>query len=253
MTIEMLQSGIRVAGVVRTIGDQLSLTLNEELDLVGRNVAKWVGQDRSRPLGPGGPIKEADFAALAAAVLAGTVTPAAGQEYKITDGVMTGRVFEWNGESFGGFASQPIMQSFAPLVRSSVNGAGDATDANLLVLTFPGYVMRPNSKLRITSDWSYTNSASVKTLSTKLAGVSISGPTFTTTNTAKMLTEIVNDNSLTAQKIYNGISYGSQPNAYAAGAVDTRSPFTITFSCKWNAAAASESITLIGHSIELLP
>lgn len=198
-------------------------------------------------------ITSAAFTALMLEMAAGTKSPEWGDWFRISDGVLANRVFGWNGESFGGFAAQAIAQSYAPITRTSANAAGDATAAVLATITMPPYVMRKSSKLRLTMDWAYVNSVATKTISVLFGGTPIASPSFTTTVATKILTEIVNADSYSAQKVYNSTSYGSTANAHVSGGVDTKAAVAIDLRCAWGAATASETITLLGYTLELIP
>lgn len=198
-------------------------------------------------------VTAAQYDAIAAAVRAGTKTPKLGERYILTDGPLARARLEWNGESFGGYGSQAIAKSYVGASRSSVNAAGDGTDVVLATLNLPGYIMGPNSKIRIMSDWAFTNSSSTKTPSIRwgVAG-SITAPAFTTNGSAKIMTEIANANAFTAQKIINNPAIGAGGPIIDRTA-DTRSPVSIDFVCKWGGAVAGETFALVGYVIELLP
>ena len=142
-----------------------------------------------------------------------------------------------------------IAQSYAGWTRSSVNAAGDATTVTLASVVVPGGTMGPNSVLRITLDWSYTNSASTKALATNWGGINISAPTATTSSGYKGLIEIANKNSLSIQTIQNNTNYGSASRVSPDPTIDTSSDVSLDFRANWGAAASGETITLIGYSV----
>jgi hypothetical protein len=141
-----------------------------------------------------------------------------------------------------------IAQSFAPVTRSSDN----ATDTGWVILAsiiVRGGTMGTNSKLVIVSDWTYTSSASVKTLAMDWGGSNVSGPAYTTTAGAKLMMEIINTNSLTTQRILNASTFTATPSAHTATFKDTAADVAIDLKVRWSANIANENITLLGYSI----
>lgn len=231
----------------------VAATLNDNIPIVQDGVTKRVGVNSIlAPL----PLTTAEYVALAANVVANTFTPIFGARYRLTDGPAAGAVLEWNGNSFGGYHAMALVRSFATgKSRSSVNAAGDSTSAVIESITLPPYVMRQNSKFRITSEWAFNASASVKTLNVKFGGTDLAAPVINSAiiQTAKVLTEVANVNSLTAQTVYNSTSYGSVNNPMITPGQDTKLPLTLEFWARWSAAVSGETITLIGYTVELLP
>lgn len=143
-----------------------------------------------------------------------------------------------------------VAQSYPSASRTSANSAGDATFSVLASVTVPGGLMNLNSKIVIIADWDFPVSSSTKTLAVDFGGSNISAPAVTTPNRAgKFLLEIQNINSLSIQKTFNAIEYGITPNTRASSSINTGSDVIIDFKCKWGAAVASETITLLGYSI----
>lgn len=198
-------------------------------------------------------VTEAEFTAIVSRTVAGTFTPLRGLRYFIGNGPLGGNIFEWNGESFGGFSVRPISVLGAPVSRSSENSANDTSELTLAQVTIPGLLMRACSKLRITSDWAYDNNATAKQMVIKLGGSNLGAPSFTTTVATKILTEVQNYNSLTAQRAFNGTNYSAQGNAHLSLTLDTRTPLLLEFRAKWGAQIASNTITLLGYTVELVP
>lgn len=141
-----------------------------------------------------------------------------------------------------------IAQSFAPVIRSSDN----ATDTGWVILAsivVPAGTMGANSKLVIVSDWTYTSSASVKTLAMDWGGSNVSGPAYTTTAGTKLMMEIFNVNSLTAQRILNASTFATTPAAHTSTFKDTTANVAIDLKVRWSANIANENITLLGYSV----
>jgi hypothetical protein len=203
------------------------------------------------------PLTEAEFNAVVANVNAATFTPMRGARYRITDGKCAGALLEWNGEAFGGYHNQAVAQNYATgKTRTSVSAAGDTTVLTVETVPIFGLLMGPNSKLRITTDWAFSATATQKSLSLKFGGTDVAAPTINgaTLQSAKILTEIINVNSFTAQAAYNSTSYGSVGNAIITPGINTQNAFNIDFNARWiTATPSTETISLIGYSIELLP
>jgi LDH2 family malate/lactate/ureidoglycolate dehydrogenase len=121
----------------------------------------------------------------------------------------------------------------------------------LATIVVPAGAMNKNAKLVCVTDWAYTNSASVKTLSMDWDGQNISGVQATTSSSMKILIEIQNKNSLTSQTIHNSNTYGSA--ARVSKAANTAGNINIDLKCMWSAAALSETITLLGYSFWCYP
>ena len=210
---------------------------------------RWVADDRVRDL------TEQQWDDMIAAVQAGAFAPRFGQSFVMSGGPLAGRRFEWNGESFGGFNVMALQSSFAPASRSSENGANDSAWVALASFRVPGFLMRRNSTLRITNNWAFQKTTSTKIFGIFLNGTSIAGPS-TNNNaieTAKYVMEITNANSVSAQIVFNSTGPGNSGNPFIVSGTDTRSSFSLQFSARWSAATLSETITLMGYMIELVP
>lgn len=145
-----------------------------------------------------------------------------------------------------------VGQSYGPVVRSSTNGVV-TLDTDWFVfasVTVPAGLMGLDSKLIIIADWTYTNSASVKSLALDWGGSNVAAPTYTTTAGVKLMMEVLNAHSLTAQRILNSSTFNAATAAaHTSVAKDTGSPVVIDLKAKWGANVASENITLLGYSI----
>lgn len=146
---------------------------------------------------------------------------------------------------------QLIGQLSEGWTRSSVNAAGDSSYTTLESVPVPGGMMGANSKLLITADWSFSPSTNTKYMSVDFGGTSVSIITVNNANypSTKIMTDIMNMNSLSIQKTHNTHTYGVAATAHLASAVPTVADAVIDFKCKWNAQVASESIALLGYSI----
>jgi len=134
---------------------------------------------------------------------------------------------------------------------------GDTAETQLASLTLPGGAMGPNGVLRVTTLWSYSNSANSKTLRVRLGG--LSGTAFqanavTTSNIGVMQRTIQNRNSQSSQigfNIANAVSYTTvgSGTSVATGAVDTSVDQSLVITGQL--ASAGETVTLESCLVEL--
>ena len=150
-----------------------------------------------------------------------------------------------------------IANSGTATARNSVNGAGDATEATVVSVNIPGGQVGPNGMIRVNAVWTYTNSARTKTMRIRLGG--LSGTTYqsvaaTTTTSVGMDALIFNRNSQASQiaKVSGTVLLTPSATTGTTSTVDTSVDTTVVFSAVWDAAAASENITLQAYSVEVL-
>lgn len=142
----------------------------------------------------------------------------------------------------------------------AVTHTGNTSETTLATVSLPANVMGPNGSLRITSYWTFTNSANNKTLQIRcgttgngLTGSIWGSTTQTTTRSMRMQNEIHNRNSTTSQVLMNGIGtggWGTTINAASTDTADTKVARDIVFTA--TLANSGESITLEYYSVELL-
>lgn len=150
----------------------------------------------------------------------------------------------------GGLSPVLVAQSFAAVVRSSTNGVVTNDTDYQVIGTVNVTGMRANSKLVVVSDWDFTNSANVKWIATDWGGSNIAAPSYTTNASVKLMIEICNANSLSAQKIMNASTFATAYTAaHTSATKDTSGTVAIDFKVKWGANVASETITLVGYSV----
>jgi len=144
------------------------------------------------------------------------------------------------------------------LARSAVAASvtGSTSETTLASVTIPANAMGANGVLRISAEWSYTNSANNKTLRTRLGG--LSGAVFdtivpTTNAYQRRQCEIKNRNAANVQlgppSGFAGGGWGTATNAVATGALDTTVAQTLVLSGQL--ASAGETITLQSYLVEL--
>lgn len=149
-----------------------------------------------------------------------------------------------------------LGQSAVAAPRNSVNGAGDAVAQTMATITIPAGAMGRNGSVRITSVWSYTNSANAKTIATKFGGTSYAVVSPTTTADNRIQTQIFNRNATNSQignHFQNQGGWGSSASALVTSAIDTTAAVNITLTCNWAGAVAAETITLEAYCVEIMP
>ena len=132
---------------------------------------------------------------------------------------------------------------------------GDTAETTLASFTLPGGAMGANGVLRVTTLWSYSNSASNKTLRLGgLSGSAFQATVATTSNIAVIQRTIQNRNSQSSQIGFNAASAASfttvgSGSAVVTGAVDTSVDQSIVITGQ--PASAGESVTLESCLVEL--
>lgn len=152
----------------------------------------------------------------------------------------------------GGWPALPRCLPQPPIAYSTpVANTGSTTNNTLRTETIKGGQMGPNSSLRITHLWSYTNNANTKTVRLVVGGVTVIQSGFTTTGAFSAETIIRNRGALNAQSyIGGGFSGFSTAGALATMAVDTSQDFTVVFSAQ--NGVGTDTITLEGYIVEII-
>lgn len=137
----------------------------------------------------------------------------------------------------------------------AVPHTGDTAETVLAAITLPGGAMGPNGALRITSVFSFTNSANTKSMRYRLGGLSGSSLMgISATTSASIMTQrlIQNRNSQSAQiagPAGFANSFGASGNLAATSAVDTASSQTLAITGQL--ANSGETITLESCLVEI--
>lgn len=161
-------------------------------------------------------------------------------------------------EQHGGFV--PAQQSITVLGSSGtpVSVTGNTNETQLASIKVPANSMGPNGRLRITTLWSWTNSANNKVTRVRLggaAGTVFGERTATTTASMQGLTQIVNNGAANAQKgrpIGSLFApYGDSAGVILTSAIDTTVDTTVYISGQL--ANSGETITLEAYTVELIP
>ena len=155
-------------------------------------------------------------------------------------------------------ALRDLVGGFHVLAASAVavSHTGNTNETVLATIPIPAGAIGPNGVLRVTSQWSYTNSANNKTLKVRLGG--ISGSIFfdtqqtTTAAYVDMGRLIHNVNSAAAQKS-RGASVtgaGSTGTAHITRTVDTTVALDLVLTGQ--VANTGETVTLESYVVEIL-
>lgn len=180
------------------------------------------------------------------------ITPREGWIAYVAD---TGCVLAHDGAAWAPFAH--ASQSWRVIAASAVAAShtGNTTETALATVQVPAGAMGPNGALRITTLWSYTNSANNKTLRIRFGGVSGTahlGNFVTTTATLRHQQLIQNRNAQNSQigGYLSVTPFGANPGAAVTSSVDTSAAADLVLSGQL--ANAGETVTLESYLVELL-
>jgi hypothetical protein len=132
---------------------------------------------------------------------------------------------------------------------------GTVNETVIVSVPIPAGCMGPNSRLRASILWSYTNSANNKTLRVRLGGAAGTvhhSLTMTTTVAYRLQMEIANVNSMASQKGAPTMTggWGTSTGAIATGAIDMTVDQTLAII--GTLASAGETITVESYLVELI-
>lgn len=144
------------------------------------------------------------------------------------------------------------------LAASAAAGAsvtGTTNETALATVTVPAGLMTAHGALRVRTLWSYTNSANNKVPRMRLGGISgtvFMGPTFTTTASAQIDSDVRNRGAANSQVSWNfsSLGTGSSTGAVTTGSVDTATAQDLVFTGQL--ASSGETLTLESYRVELL-
>lgn len=152
----------------------------------------------------------------------------------------------------------PVLVPWAVLAQSAVavSHTGDLVETVLATVTIPAGAMRANGAVRVSSLWTYTNSANNKRMRVKLGGVGGTAFFDSTQTTTATYTDpgrtIQNRNSEASQVGRPAAStQGSTTSAVVTSAIDTSVAQTIVFTALL--ANTGETITLESYLVEIMP
>lgn len=133
---------------------------------------------------------------------------------------------------------------------------GNTSETALASIVIPGGAMGPNGALRVTTQWSYTNSANAKTKRYRLGGLggaALMAVSATTTVSASHQRTIQNRNAENAQVTHGlgwGNAFGMSGNSPVTTTLDTTIDQALVMTVQL--ATASESISLESWLLEVL-
>lgn len=181
----------------------------------------------------------------------------------------TGNLFQFN--RFSGNSTNESRTPTYPMMQASrdvgtwyvlgksavaVSHTGDTNETTLATITVPANAMGPNGVVRITTLWSYTNSANNKVLRVRFGGTGGTiylNTTKTTTASFRDQRQIANVNSASSQKgAPNGLGaggWGDTTAGLATGAIDTTADVDILI--RGTLANTGETITLEAYTVEV--
>lgn len=150
-----------------------------------------------------------------------------------------------------------LAASGVAVTRSSVNGAGDATESTLVTVTVPANAIGANGMVRVTALFSMTSSANTKTMRVRWNGLSGSvavSSGLTTNATWRTQAEIHNRNATNSQIMgpnNTNAAFNASSTAATTASVDTTAAVDIVFTAVWAGATSGESITLESYVVEV--
>lgn len=156
-----------------------------------------------------------------------------------------------------------LARSFVAIPRNSVNDATDANETQLVAVTIPANTLGANGFIRVTGMWSYTNSATTKTMRVRFGasgagtgGTGYHSQSATTTASQMQQTIIGNRNATNSQVGPTSAGTGgwsTSATAFVTSAVDTTAAAEVHFGCLFGGAASAQTITLEGYVVEVFP
>jgi hypothetical protein len=157
-----------------------------------------------------------------------------------------------------GFSGGGIgLKSSGVLAQSAVAASvtGTLTETVLATIAIPAGAIGVNGGIRVTSLWSYTNSADSKSLRSRFNGTNI-GTSFSVTTSAQMHHQFTlwNRGAANSQVATTPItaSYGTSGNSPATSTIDTSASVSLTLTGQINANAGSNTITLESYTVEIM-
>lgn len=158
------------------------------------------------------------------------------------------------GASLSATASQVASAIVLAASGAAVTAPADTNENTLVTITVPANAMGANGILRITTLWTYTNSANSKTLRVKFGGTTFMGVSQTTSNTYSDQRNIANRNATNSQVAWpQGSGSGGfnvSGSAVTTGTIDTTSSQDILITAQ--KASGAETLILERYLVELL-
>lgn len=130
---------------------------------------------------------------------------------------------------------------------------GTVNETTLATITVPARAMGANGILRITTLWTYTNSANNKTLRVDFGGTDFLSNIATTTLSTQTLTMIRNRAATNSQVGFTNATFsaiGTTTGALTTASIDTTAEQSLTITGQL--ASSGENITLESYLVELI-
>lgn len=154
-----------------------------------------------------------------------------------------------------GGSGYPIIlaQSWA-----AVSGAADTNENTLATITVPANAMGANGRLRIQTQWTFTNNANNKTVRIRFSGAA--GTQYLVNTSASVAgilqatTTIANrgatNSQIGASTLVAATTFGVNGTASTTSAVDTTAATTLVITAQ--KATGTDTMTLDGYTVELI-
>lgn len=145
-----------------------------------------------------------------------------------------------------------VWQSGIQVASSNIT-----SEVVLATISIPANSMGLNGRIRVSTLWTYTNSANTKTPRVRFGGAGgtiFQGISATTSASLTVMTQIANrgaTNSQVGNASAFGNSFGASTGAVTTGAIDTTAAVDIVLSCQM--AALAETCNLESYLVELIP
>ncbi|MCW5141070.1 hypothetical protein [Burkholderia cenocepacia] len=153
-----------------------------------------------------------------------------------------------SGGGSGAGAARVIAQHSVP---ASVTGTTDTT--TLATIAIPGGTLHESGALRVTTLWSYTNSANAKVLQVQFGGSVFLNQSQTATSSSQAQTIVRNRGAANSQVGFAAAAanqYSSSGAAVVVAAVDTTKDQQLVLTARL--ANVAETITLESYTVEVL-
>jgi hypothetical protein len=133
----------------------------------------------------------------------------------------------------------------------AISLTGTTVETTLASVVVPGGSLGANGRLRITTLWSYPNSANSKTLKTKFGATTFFSVAQSTTATDRHQTEIAN-RGVTNSQVGAGLTaaFGTSGSAAVTASLDTTQDQTLAITGQL--ANAGETLTLETYMVEII-
>ncbi len=193
--------------------------------------------------------------AITAPATASTLAVADGKTFAVSNS-LTFTGVDTSSVNFGAGGTMPRIIIASGTASTALTGT--TAETNLVAVTIPGGVLNANGHLVISVTWKMVGVANTKTPIVRLDTVSGStaGTVYldsivaATTLSQKTQTDIIAQNSTSAQAGVNAAGLGVSTLAVVTSSINTASPFYVNINGKLTSAA--DTIQVIGYRVELI-